>query len=139
MLLLDSFVDEISKLANGDEPTGGRPPTEEAVLKFIKHNPRPSDEAFHEWAESKGYNTSGAERVAYGIISDLLHKGKSKGKMPSGIPEQRIAEGVKVEHEHTPNPIIARKITMDHHEETGEDYYPGLKFLEKALARNKGK
>lgn len=137
MDMLAVFIGELQKIANGDEPKGGTTPTEEGVLKFIKHHPRPTDKDFHGWAERKGHKTDEAERVAYGIISDLLHKGKSKGKMPSGIPEERTREGVKVEHEHTPNPIIAKKITEDHHAETGKDYYPSLKGLEKVLAKGR--
>jgi len=131
-----SFADELAKMADGDEESmKGPAPTEEAVLKFIKKNPRPTDKVFHEWAERHGYNVHKAEAAAYGIISDILHKGKSKGKHPAGIPEATVRKGVEVEAEHTPNPIIRRKINDDHNTELGKRYYPTLDKMEKSLSK----
>lgn len=132
--LSHAFLDELSKIANGDDDNKGGTPSEESVIQFLQRHPRPGDKAFHEWAEHAGYNVHKAEATAYRILSDLLNKGKSKGKMPAGMGGE-IPQGVGVEKEHTPNPLIARKIVADHLSETGKGYYPGLHKLEKRLTK----
>jgi len=132
--LSHAFVDEIDKMANGAEAAGGRTPSEEQVIKFLDKHPKPTDEQFHEWAESQGLNKHKAEQVAYKILSDIINKGESKGKVPSGVTPKMVAEGTKVEKEHTPNPLIARKITLDHQAEHA-GYYPALKKMEQRLEK----
>jgi len=124
----------MGKKANDEEETGGKAPSQDAVIKFLDRHPNPTDDQFHEWAESQGYNTHKAEQVAYRILSDIINKGESKGKVPSGVTPKMVAEGVKVEKEHTPNPLIARKITLDHQTEHKE-YYPALKKMERRLEK----
>ena len=138
MIFFEAFMDELSKIADGDEKDmSGPAPSEEAVLKFFQKVPNPTDEQFHEWAEDGGYNVHKAEQTAYKIISDLLHKGKSKGKMPPGIPKSEVKQGIDVEKEHTPNPIIARKVVADHLKETGKGYYPNLLKMEKEMEKKR--
>ena len=121
-----------------DEDMGGPRPSEEAVIKFLDKHPRPTDEQFHSWAESQGYNTHKAEAAAYGILSDLINKGRSKGKAPAGIAPKDVKEGVKIEAEHTPNKMLQRKITDDHNTEL-KKYYDkkkGLPAMEKKLEKS---
>lgn len=133
-----AFFDEMYKIANrGEEDMKGRAPSEEAVLKFLKKTPSPTDKRFHEWAESSGFNIHKAEQTAYKIVSDLIHKGKSEGKLPPGIPASEVRAGMRVEKEHTPSPVIARKVVADHHAEAGPGYYPALKKMEEMLKRKK--
>ena len=138
--LSHAFFDELSKIANGDEDeTKGSTPSEEAVLAFIKKNPRPTDKQLHSWAESSGHNVHKAEQIVYKILSDLMHKGRSKGKHPGGIARDDVSRGVKIEEEHTPNRIIQRKITDDHNTEL-KKYYDqkmGLPKMEKVLESRK--
>ena len=138
---ITSFLDELDKIANGEEEgeMKGKKPSEEAVLQFFEDNEDPSDDDFHEWAEENGYNVHKAEEVAYGIISELMHGGRSKGDMPEGVSQADIQKGMEIEKEHTTSPIIARKITADHLKEF-KDYYDkkeGLPMLERFL-ENKG-
>jgi len=134
--LAQGFFDELSKIANGDEEEmSGKAPSQEAVIKFLDKNPKPTDDQFHEWAEGQGYNVHKAEQVAYRILSDIVNTGKSKGKMPPGTPGKEVKQGVKVEKEHTPNPTIARKVVADHITETGPGYYPALLKMEKDLEK----
>lgn len=135
-VFLEAFIGTLNKLANGDDDENkGTKPTEKAVLEFIKRHPRPSDDAMHEWAEGKGHNVHKAESTAYGIISDLLNKGRSKGNHPAGVAPKDVSKGVDIESEHTPNKMIQRKITDDHNTEL-KKYYDkkkGLPALEKSL------
>lgn len=128
----------IIKRANGDEEDmSGPAPSENSVLEFIKRNPRPKDKKFHEWAEGKGVNVHKAEATAYGIISDLMNKGRSKGKHPAGVNRADVNKGVDIEAEHTPNKEIQRKITDDHNTEL-KKYYDskkGLPAMEKRLEK----
>jgi len=129
----------MGKKANGDEEeeNKGPAPSEEDVIKFLKKHPSPRDEVFHEWAEENGFNVHKAEAVAYKIISDLVTKGRSKGKTPSNVDKVDQARGVDIEKEHTPNMLIRQKIRNDHNEEF-KQYYDkrrGLPALEDSLKK----
>ena len=131
----------MGKKANGDEEeeNKGPAPSEEDVIKFLKKHPSPRDEVFHEWAEENGFNVHKAEAVAYKIISDLVTKGRSKGKTPSNVDKVDQARGVDIEKEHTPNMLIRQKIRNDHNEEF-KQYYDkrrGLPALEDSLKKGK--
>jgi hypothetical protein len=129
-----------TKIANGEEETKGPRPSEKSVIDFLRKNPRPTDDQFHEWARSRGLNVHKAEATAYGILSDLLTKGQSKGKAPAGVTREDVNRGVKIEAEHTPNKEIQRKITDDHNAEL-KNYYDkrqGLPAMEKALEKEGG-
>lgn len=143
MKFFEAFQDEISKIANDDEESEskGKKPSEDAVLGFFQKNKNPSDEEFHEWAESNGYNVHRAEEVAYGVISEMMHGGRSKGKMPEGVSPEDVETGMEVEKEHVKNPILRKKIMADHLTEL-KDYYDkkeGLPALEKALEKKAAK
>lgn len=133
----EAFKNELIKLASDDD-SGGKTPSEDAVIAFLKSSPRPSDDEFHAWAKSKGYNEHKAEAVAYRIISDLVTKGESKGKHTAGVAKADVKRGVKIEAEHTPNKTIQRKITDDHTAELPDYYDPkkGLPKMEKNLEKD---
>jgi len=63
------------------------------------------------------------------LAVDALPGGLADDKSPSDYPSEALAEGVKVEMEHTSDPKIAAEIAMDHLEED-EDYYKMLKEAE---------
>ena len=76
-------------------------------------------------------------------MKDLIPGGKSDKIPSSRFPPKKVAEGAKVESEHTSNPQMAREITRDHLTED-MNYYGKLKKMEKkavslALAENKAK
>ena len=56
---------------------------------------------------------------------------EKEGKTVKDFPPAKVAEGAKVEAEHTDNPEIAQKISVDHLTED-VDYYKKLKKIEKA-------
>lgn len=62
--------------------------------------------------------------------TDFMKEGKSKGKRPAGVSDEDIAEGTKVEAEHTTDPEVARKIALDHLTED-KAYYRKLRKIHK--------
>ena len=75
-------------------------------------------------------------------LLDELNKAKEKipgglaeGKSPKDFDAKALAQGVKVEMEHTTDPKIAQEIAMDH---LAEDlkYYIKLATIEKSIASN---
>lgn len=64
----------------------------------------------------------------------ILHQGKSKGKRPAGVNQEQIDKGIRVEHEHTDDPRVARKIVYDHLSEGDPQYYDHLDEMEKKYA-----
>lgn len=61
---------------------------------------------------------------------DKIPGGLADKKSPKDFDAQSLAEGVKVEMEHTSDPKVAREIAMDHLTEDKE-YYKKLKTVEK--------
>lgn len=61
---------------------------------------------------------------------DKIPGGLADKKKPSDFDSEKLAEGMKVESEHTSDPKIAEEIAMDHLTED-QDYYKKLKLVEK--------
>lgn len=104
------------------------------LVKWLMKHPYPKDTAVHEYAQSIGIEESKLETEIYAILSSVLSEGKSKGKDVPHDPKE-LEMGIKVEMEHTPCPLIARKIALDHLVEI-KDYYSRLKKMEKAAGIN---
>jgi SWI/SNF-related matrix-associated actin-dependent regulator 1 of chromatin subfamily A len=64
------------------------------------------------------------------IKSDKIRGGKADDKKPSDFDKKKLAEGMKVEREHTSDKKIAQEIAMDHLTED-PNYYVKLKEVEK--------
>ena len=74
-------------------------------------------------------STTGWRRVA----DDRMPGGRADNKPDSDFNAQQLEKGVRVEHEHTSNPALAKEIAKDHLSEI-DDYYTRLKSMEtKAL------
>jgi len=72
-------------VGNGD---GGAPVSIAAVETFLRTNPNPSDEEFHKWAKSQGYNVHAAEAAAYRIAAEGL---RARGRTAAGpSPRDRL-------------------------------------------------
>jgi len=61
---------------------------------------------------------------------DVIAGGKADGKSPEKFDQEQIKMGLKVEMEHTDDPMVAIEITMDHLTEF-PDYYTRLDKMEK--------
>ena len=99
------------------------------IIKWFMENPYPKDEKVHKFAEDIGMNPDELEGHIYMILSQILNEGRSKDFKGSYDPKE-LKMGIEVETEHTPNKLIAEKISKDHLAEV-KDYYTRLKKMEK--------
>lgn len=68
-------------------------------------------------------------------VADMIPGGFAEGKDPSDFDPEALANGVKIELEHTDDEDMAREIAMDHLTEF-ENYYDALDLLEKILEKS---
>jgi len=111
------------------EESKGKSDLAEKIIKWFQANPYPNDDQVHKFSEKLGVNEHEFERHIYAVLSSVLSEGESKGKEIKHDPKQ-LEMGIKVEMEHTTNPIISRKIALDHLAEI-PDYYTRLDKMEK--------
>jgi len=111
------------------EQTKGESDIHAEIIKWFLANPYPNDDQVHALAEKLGVDHHKFEGYIYSLLSSILSEGNSKGKDIKHDPKQ-LEMGIKVEMEHTTNPIISRKIALDHLEEI-PDYYTRLDKMEK--------
>jgi hypothetical protein len=110
------------------------------VAEFLQRHPNPTDERFHAWAEGKGVAPDKAEAIAYRLATAQARfreggKANETGTKLSAIPPAKLAEGAKIEAEHTSDQPTQRRIAADHIAELGTGYYPALKQLEERLKK----
>jgi hypothetical protein len=84
----------------------------------------------HSIAKALGIEPSELEDVSYALLQSFFSNGKfaTQGDITK-IDQKELAMGDKVEREHTDNPIIARRIALDHLAEI-PDYYTRLQKME---------
>ena len=111
-----------------DKDERGSSKMHQDIIKWFIENPYPQDDAVHALAEKMGMDPDGFEAEIYAVLSSFLSEGFSKGHDVEHDPDE-LKMGIEVEYEHTTNPMISRKIAMDHLEEI-PDYYTRLKKLE---------
>ena len=102
------------------------------ITQWFMDNPFPKDYDVHKFAEKEGIDTHKFEGMIYGIISELMTGGRSKGKGEYDAEQMKI--GTKIEYEHTTNKLIAEKIAKDHLAEY-PTYYSALIEMEKKLEK----
>ena len=100
------------------------------ILEWFIANPYPKDDDVHAFAEELGVNPHKFEGHIYHLLSSIVCEGRSKGKDVKHDPKQ-LKMGIEVEMEHTTNPVVSRKIALDHLKEI-PDYYTRLDKMEKA-------
>ena len=106
--------------------------SEIAIMDFLKNNPAPKDEAIHDLAEELGIEPDDFEAEVYKILGSFLGYGRAKDKKldEKKVDKEQLRMGIKVEMEHTNNPVISKRIALDHLAEI-PDYYTRLKKMEK--------
>jgi len=102
------------------------------IIEFFKKNPNPPDKEVHAFAEANKINEHKFEEMIYKVISDMFAQGraKEKGITKDKVDSKQLEMGIKVEMEHTSNPLIAERIALDHLAEI-DDYYTRLAKMEK--------
>ena len=68
-------------------------------------------------------------------VGDEIEGGKADDKLPAEFDPEQIGMGIKIEMEHTKDPMIAIEIAMDHLTEI-PDYYTRLKQMEDDAKKN---
>lgn len=98
------------------------------IIEFFIMNKNPNDDQVHELAEQLKLRPDEIENYIYSMFSSFIAGGISKGKKNEVDPEQ-LKKGIKIEMEHTDDPLIAEKIARDH---ITEDpiYYDKLEKIE---------
>jgi len=123
-------VESRKEVILNEQANDGKMDLLEKIIKWFQANPYPDDDAVHAFANELGVDEHEFEKHIYHILSSVLSEGKSKGKDIQHDAKQ-LEMGIKVEMEHTTNPIISRKIALDHLVEI-PDYYTRLDEMEKA-------
>jgi len=94
------------------------------IVDFLASNPNPPDSDIHKFADDQGLDVHKLEGVIYGMLSEVIEKGKGGNPDP-----KELAMGIKVEFEHTSCPRLAEYIARAHLKEI-QDYYTRLKKME---------
>ena len=122
----DSIEEQIDKVTEGMDYASV------ALVKLFASDKKIKDHGdFHSLAEELGVESSVLEERAYQLIQSFFSKGRymEEGKGVD-IDIRQLEAGTKVEMEHTNNPVIARRIALDHLIEL-PDYYSRLAVMEK--------
>lgn len=134
--IADSLMEESIDSEKDDNESSDDKKSEifEKTVEFIKDKENLSDSELHNWAESEGFDTFEVEELMYFLAYNfvhLLHSGKAydSGTTEEDVDADELAQGIKVEMEHTDDEFLAKKIALDHLSELG-DYYTRLKKME---------
>ena len=102
------------------------------LMDFFKNNPGPADKDVHKFAESMGIDPDKFEGQVYAILGSFLGAGRAKEKniTEKDVSAEELKKGIKVEMEHTTDPILSARIALDHLAEI-PDYYTRLIKMEK--------
>ena len=101
------------------------------IQLFAREEPIKDYADIHGLAEELDIEAEKLEEKIYGLLQSFLSKGRfmEKGNIDK-IDKKQLTMGIKVEMEHTDNPLIARRIALDHLTEIS-DYYDRLNKMEK--------
>lgn len=101
------------------------------IMDFFADNPSPPDEDIHKLAKKLNLEPDDFEAKIYSILGSILGSGKAKKEKftEKDANPNELKMGIKIEHEHTKNKTIAKRIALDHLAEL-PDYYTRLKKME---------
>ncbi len=137
-------IDEQQPVDQSQAPQAGAPQAEQPqdsgpidigmIIDFLVSNPNPQDSAVHALAEQNGIAPDQMEAAIYTLATKMaqtIRGGKSNesGFDISTIDPAQLEMGMQVESEHTPCPILQKKIAIDHLTEDPQ-YYTHLKEME---------
>jgi len=110
-----------------------KPELQKTIIKFFTLKKNPLDSDIHKFAEWLKMDADELENEIYEILSSFLYHGLFNEMIRSGkkgkINKEELEMGIKVEHEHTDNDEIAKRIALDHLTEDNK-YYTKLKKME---------
>ena len=122
--------EKIGKHLRVDEEKGDET-IQKKIMALLADKPSPPDDVIHAFAEKEGINTHKFEAYIYDILGSFLGAGraKEKGFTEEDADPKELKMGIKVEMEHTTNPLISKRIALDHLAEI-DDYYTRLDKME---------
>lgn len=100
----------------------------EKLIEFFTNNKYPKDDKVHKLAEDLGMAPDELETEIYALLTDFFAMGKFN-ENPKTVDPEQLKMGIKVEMEHTSEPLIAERISKDHLVEIS-DYYTKLQKME---------
>lgn len=114
---------------------------EQAALELLSNKKPLEDESgVHKTADKEKINKHKFEETIYKLAQDFFSAGKfnESGKSEDDFDPKEIARGVDIEMEHTTNPLIAKRIALDHIAESWPvSYYDKLEKMEKEIEKEK--
>jgi len=129
--MTSKFTTRLMELA-GVEPAGTDDNIYDALVKFFKNNPKPTDAEFHSFAKKLKLTPEKLEEKLYFMFAALLKGvGKHADVPDEKFDQEQLKLGIKTEMEHTDNLYIAKIIAKDHLVEL-PDYYTKLLAMEKS-------
>lgn len=125
-MAIENRISNYLKEEKGDEEI------QKKIMALLKDQSSPADDVIHAFAEKEGINTHKFEAYIYDILGSFLGAGraKEKGFEEKDADPKELEMGIKVEMEHTTNPLISKRISLDHLSEI-PDYYTRLLKMEK--------
>ena len=102
------------------------------ILSFLVDNPSPEDDIVHAFAEKIGIEVDDFEAYIYDLLGSIIGAGRAveKGVTEDDVDPKELKMGIEVEYEHTTNPMISKRIALDHLAEC-KTYYTRLLEMEK--------
>lgn len=110
----------------------GSEEVQKKIMAFLADEPSPPDDMVHAFAEKEGIDSHQFEAYIYDILGSFLGAGKAKeeGFTEEDADPKELKMGTEIEKEHTTNPLIAKRIALDHLAEI-DDYYTRLDKMER--------
>ena len=107
----------------------------DAIVELFTTKSKVDDSDIHALAEKLGIDKHEFENIIYGFMTSFFNKGNYNKRGRKGVDEKELKLGIKVETEHTDEPLIAERIAKDHLTEipgTGNNdgYYSLLERME---------
>jgi hypothetical protein len=107
-----------------------------AIMDMFTLYPEVTDDMIEKLANTLSIPEEVLKNEIYALLSSFLNKGRSRENPNVPIDPNELRMGIKIEMEHSDNPLIAEKIAKDHLSEGDSLYYTHLSEME---ARYKGK
>lgn len=107
-----------------------------AIIDMFTLYPEVTDDMIKKLAKTLDLPKDVLENEIYAVLSSFLNKGRSRENSNAPIDPEQLRAGIKIEMEHTSNPMIAEKIAKDHLTEIAT-YYTHLATMEAELSGKK--
>jgi len=105
---------------------------DKAAVNFLLKNPRPDDDDVHYYCREKALDYEEFEKALFklaGRFIGFLYKEGLSNRGTINVHPDELLRGIEVEKEHTDDPVVSKKIAMDHLAEI-PDYYTRLDAME---------